>query len=73
MADDAVSVGTHTAVGAIIGGLAAGAAVVAAPVLLPAIGLGALGVAGVTLLNGLPWAGAAIGGYLGYKNGKSKQ
>lgn len=74
MADtDAVSVGTHTAVGVVIGGLAAGAAVVAAPLILPALGLAAVGATGVALLGAIPWAGAAIGGWMGYKSGKTAQ
>ena len=70
---DPVSVGTHTVVGAVIGAVAVGAAVAAAPVVLPALGLAALGTTAVAVVGGIPWLGAAIGGYFGYKNGKAAQ
>lgn len=68
---DPVSVGTHTAAGAIIGGLAGVAAVAAAPLILPGLGLAALGATGLALVGALPWVPAAIGGYIGYKKGVS--
>lgn len=70
---DPVSVGTHTVTGAVIGGLVGVAAVAAAPILLPALGLATLGAAGTALVGALPWVPAAVGGYLGYKNGKQAQ
>lgn len=70
---DPVSVGTHTAVGAIVGGLAGVAVVAAAPIILPGLGLAALGATGLALMGALPWVPAAVGGYIGYKQGKSAQ
>ena len=69
--NSAGSVGTEVVKGAVVGGLLTGAALVLAPVALPLIGLGAVvgtlvGVAGVA-----PWAGAAVGGWLGYKKATS--
>jgi hypothetical protein len=54
---------TKWAVGA---GLVAAATVVAAPVLLPVIGLGALATAVVGVGTALPWLGATVGGVYGY-------
>lgn len=70
---DPVSVGSHAVTGAVIGGLAGVAVVAAAPILLPAIGLTALGATGAALVGALPWVPAAIGGWIGYKQGVSAQ
>lgn len=59
-----------TVKGAVIGGLATGAAVALAPVLLPAIGLGALGAALAASVGAVPWIGAGVGGWLGYNSAK---
>lgn len=66
---DPVSVGTSTAAGAVLGGLAGVVAIAAAPIILPGIGLAALGATGLALVGALPWVPAAIGGYIGYKKG----
>lgn len=67
---------THTVrnvvAGVVVGGLATGAAVVAAPIVLPVLGLGALGVGATALVGALPWAGAAVGGWLGYRHEAKK-
>lgn len=72
MAADPVSVGTSTAAGAVIGGLAGVAAVAAAPILLPGLGLAALGATGLALVGALPWVPAAAGAWWGYKRGVQK-
>ncbi len=53
--------------GVAVGGLATVAVVAAAPVLLPIIGLGAVGATIVGVGTSLPWIGAAVGGWLGSK------
>lgn len=56
--------GLHHTIGIATGAIA-GAVVIAAaaPVVLPLIGLGAVGTA---VFAAVPWAGAAIGGWLGH-------
>jgi hypothetical protein len=73
MADNSVSVGTHTVVGAVAGGLLGVAVIAAAPILLPGIGLTALGATGLALVGALPWLPAAGGAYWGYLRGKKAQ
>lgn len=63
---------SNTVTGVIVGGLAATAVVIAAPILLPALGLAALGTSTVALIGGLPWAGAAIGGWMGWNKAAAK-
>ena len=58
---------SNTVTGVIVGGLAATAVVIAAPILLPA-----LGTSTVALIGGLPWAGAAIGGWMGWNKAAAK-
>lgn len=69
---DPVSVGTSTATGAVVGGLIGVAAIAAAPILLPGIGLAALGATGLALVGAIPWLPAAAGAYVGYKRGVAK-
>ena len=55
-----------TAKWAVGAGLVGAAAVVAAPVLLPVIGLGAVATAVVGVGAALPWLAATVGGWYGY-------
>lgn len=74
MADtDLVSVGTHTAIGAIAGGVLGSAALVAAGILFPPLGLATLGATGAALVGAIPWLPAGVGAYIGYKQGKKAQ
>jgi threonine/homoserine/homoserine lactone efflux protein len=52
--------------GAVIGGLATGVVVVAAPLVLPALGLAALATTVAGVGTALPWLGAAVGGWMGH-------
>ncbi len=58
---------THVAV-AVVGAVAGAAVIaVAAPILVPIVGIGA---AGVAIVAAAPVIGATIGGWLGWKAGK---
>lgn len=65
--NSAGSVGTEVVKGVIIGGVGLAAAVAAAPVLLPLVGLTAVGTAIAGTGAALPWLGAAVGGWWKYK------
>lgn len=52
--------------GVAVGGLGTAAAVALAPIVLPAVGLGAAAAALGAGAAAVPWLGAAVGGYLGY-------